>query len=67
MWSPVKGKTDNGSETGGANMFSINRIFFTGAVISAAAAVLVASGCSVAGGRHDAGRRGARRDDAGGR
>jgi hypothetical protein len=49
MWSPVKGKTDNGSETGGANMFSINRIFFTGAVISAAAAVLVASGCSVAG------------------
>jgi hypothetical protein len=31
-------------------MFSINRIFFTGAVISAAAAVFVASGCSVAGG-----------------
>jgi len=30
-------------------MFSINRIFFTGAVISAAAAVFVASGCSVAG------------------
>ena len=30
-------------------MFSINRIFFTGAVISAAAAVLVASGCGVAG------------------
>jgi hypothetical protein len=49
MWSPVNGKTNNDSETGGANMFSINRIFFTGAVISAAAAVFVASGCSVAG------------------
>jgi len=30
-------------------MFSINRICFTGAVISAAAAVLMASGCGVAG------------------
>lgn len=30
-------------------MFSINRIFFTGAVISAAAAVFVASGCSAVG------------------
>jgi len=46
MWSLVNGKTNDDSETGGANMFSINRIFFTGAVISAAAAVLVASGCA---------------------
>jgi len=50
MWSLVNGKRNNDRETGGANMFSINRIFFTGAVISAAAAVFVASGCSVAGG-----------------
>jgi hypothetical protein len=49
MWSPVNARTDNDSETGGAIMSSINRIFFTGAVISAAAAVFVASGCSVAG------------------
>jgi hypothetical protein len=50
MWSLVNGKRNNDSETGGASMFSINRVFFTGAVISAAAAVFVASGCSVAGG-----------------
>ena len=49
MWSLVNGKTNNDSETGGANMFSINRICFTGAVISAAAAVFMASGCGVAG------------------
>jgi hypothetical protein len=30
-------------------MFSMNRLFFAGAVISAAAAVLMASGCGVTG------------------
>ena len=49
MWSLVNGKANNDSESGGANMFSINRICFTGAVISAAAAVFMASGCGVAG------------------
>ena len=43
----MNGKTNN--QTGGANMVSINRIFFAGAVISAAAAVFLASGCGVTG------------------
>jgi hypothetical protein len=42
----VNGKTNN--QTGGSDMGSINRIFFAGAIISAAAAVL-ASGCGVTG------------------
>jgi hypothetical protein len=51
MWSLVNGRTDETSnETGGATMFSMNRIFIAGAVVSAAAAVFMASGCSVAGG-----------------
>ncbi len=47
MWSVVNGETNN--QTGGARMISINRIFFAGAVISAVAAVFMASGCGVAG------------------
>ena len=47
MWSVVNVETDN--QTGGTKMISVNRIFFAGAVISAAAAVFMASGCGVAG------------------
>jgi hypothetical protein len=43
----VNGKTNN--QTGGSNMGSINRIFFAGAIISAAAAAVLASGCGVTG------------------
>src|SRR5262245_58786754 len=43
----VNGKTNN--QTGGNNMDSINRIFFAGAIISAAAAIFMASGCAGAG------------------
>jgi hypothetical protein len=54
MWSGVNGTTvrTNDNETGGVDMFSINRIFIAGAVVSAAAAVFMASGCGVAGGMH---------------
>jgi hypothetical protein len=45
--SVVNVETDN--QTGGTKMISVNRIFFAGAVISAAAAVFMASGCGVAG------------------
>ena len=45
-WSLVNGTANNDSETGGAKMFSVNRICLTGAVISAAAAVFMASGCA---------------------
>ena len=48
-WFPVNGKTSNG-QTGGTNMFSFNRICVAGAVISAVAAMLMASGCSAVGG-----------------
>ena len=40
----VDGKTND--QTGGNDMDSMNRIFFAGAVISAAAAVFLASGCA---------------------
>ena len=51
LWSVVNGQSDKtNNETGGAKMFSMNRIFIAGAVVSAAAAVFMASGCSVAGG-----------------
>jgi hypothetical protein len=40
----VNSKTND--QTGGNSMDSINRIFFAGAVISAAAAVFLASGCA---------------------
>jgi hypothetical protein len=36
-------------KTRGANMFSVNRICVAGALVSAAAAVLMASGCNAAG------------------
>ena len=60
----VNGTTNNNNERGRANMFSINRVFFAGAVVSAVAAALMASGCAVGGGMQQ-GRRGARRDEAG--
>jgi hypothetical protein len=47
MGSVVNVETDN--QKRGTRMISVNRIFFAGAVISAAAAVLMASGCGVAG------------------
>jgi hypothetical protein len=40
----VNGKTND--QTGGNQMDSINRMFFAGAVISAAAAIFLASGCA---------------------
>jgi hypothetical protein len=46
----VDGTTNNNNETGRTNMFSINRVFFAGAVVSAVAAALMASGCAVGGG-----------------
>jgi hypothetical protein len=45
----VNGKSDSEFKAGGANMFSINRICLAGAVASAIGAVLMASGCGVAG------------------
>ena len=42
--------TNDDSETGGANMISINRIFFAGAIASAVAAAFMASGCAAGGG-----------------
>ena len=44
IWLVVNGKTND--QTGGNSMDSMNRIFFAGAVISAAAAVFLASGCA---------------------
>jgi hypothetical protein len=47
----VNGKTTTETKAGGTKMISINvnKICFAGAIASAAAAVLLASGCSVAG------------------
>jgi hypothetical protein len=51
MCPVVNGTTKTETETGGAKMISINvnKICFAGALASAAAAVLLASGCNVAG------------------
>ena len=46
----MNGTTNHFNETKGANMFSINRLFFAGAVASAVAAALMASGCAGGGG-----------------
>jgi hypothetical protein len=54
IWSAVDGKTNQNEQTKGANMFSINRIFFAGAVVSAVAAALMASGCAAGGGMNRA-------------
>jgi hypothetical protein len=47
MCPAVNGKTND--QTGGSDMDSINRIFFAGALISAAAAAVLASGCGATG------------------
>ena len=59
MRSVVNGTTNN--QTGGANMFSINRIFFAGAVDFGGGGGVDGERLRRAGARHAAGRRGARR------
>jgi hypothetical protein len=49
MWSSVNGTKNHKDTTGGSNMISLNRIFFAGAIVSAVAAALMASGCAVGG------------------